>query len=145
VINRDPIEHCDFDICLLGECDEIASWLSDRLGWDLPGRHQNFAEPVRVGESHVWAWPGANLDHRWVRRILEGDEEEEEEEGDEEEIEGEGTNVNDEGSEREKEKQGMLLEVPSAAIARARIAESSRESSAAGSEISAGSKRQREE
>ncbi|KAI5963549.1 uncharacterized protein KGF55_002429 [Candida pseudojiufengensis] len=38
LINKDPINHCQFDVSLLGFCDDIASFLCNELGndWDLP-------------------------------------------------------------------------------------------------------------
>lgn len=33
LINRDPINHCNFDVSLLGYCDEIAKLLETRLEW----------------------------------------------------------------------------------------------------------------
>lgn len=42
LINRDPIDHCNFDISLLGYCDDVAALVSHRLGddWKLP--HKDF-------------------------------------------------------------------------------------------------------
>ncbi|KAK6463724.1 DHS-like NAD/FAD-binding domain-containing protein [Scheffersomyces coipomensis] len=44
LINKDPIDHCNFDISLLGYCDDVASYLANELGegWDLP--HEKFNE-----------------------------------------------------------------------------------------------------
>lgn len=38
LINRDPIDHCQFDVSLLGYCDDVAAFLANRLGtgWELP-------------------------------------------------------------------------------------------------------------
>ncbi|RLV93418.1 NAD-dependent protein deacetylase HST1 [Spathaspora sp. JA1] len=46
LINKDPIDHCNFDVSLLGYCDEVASYISNELGdsWELP--HENF-ESIR--------------------------------------------------------------------------------------------------
>lgn len=37
LLNRDPIDHCSFDVTLLGYCDDAASYLCNRLGeeWNL--------------------------------------------------------------------------------------------------------------
>lgn len=32
LINKDPIEHCSFDVSLLGYCDDVASYLCDKIG-----------------------------------------------------------------------------------------------------------------
>ncbi|ODV77949.1 SIR2-domain-containing protein [Suhomyces tanzawaensis NRRL Y-17324] len=42
LINKDPIDHCNFDVSLLGYCDDVASYLASRLGksWDIP--HKDF-------------------------------------------------------------------------------------------------------
>ncbi|KAG0143240.1 hypothetical protein CROQUDRAFT_661478 [Cronartium quercuum f. sp. fusiforme G11] len=87
LINREPISHCDFDICLLGNADIVVSELCRRLeatdeGWD-PDTMRRFerrtiappcdrpavpssVEPVRLGRSHVWLFEGANDTHRWL-------------------------------------------------------------------------------
>lgn len=38
LINRDPIDHCNFDVSLLGYCDDVASHLCQKLGpkWNIP-------------------------------------------------------------------------------------------------------------
>ena len=38
LLNKDPINHCQFDVSLLGYCDDIASYIANELGesWDLP-------------------------------------------------------------------------------------------------------------
>lgn len=38
LINRDPIGHCNFDVSLLGYCDEVVSYMANKLGvgWELP-------------------------------------------------------------------------------------------------------------
>lgn len=38
LINKDPIDHCNFDVSLLGYCDEVISFIADKLGddWKLP-------------------------------------------------------------------------------------------------------------
>lgn len=33
LINRDPITHCNFDVSLLGYCDDVAELLERKLGW----------------------------------------------------------------------------------------------------------------
>ncbi|CAI5757116.1 unnamed protein product [Candida verbasci] len=43
LINRDPINHCNFDVSLLGYCDDVASYISNKLGneWNLPHEKYN--------------------------------------------------------------------------------------------------------
>lgn len=112
VINRDPIQHANFDIHLLGDGDTIVQHLCDRLAqaeaeaqagataaepapsappasapgaaWDLArvpvqakplavagagGQARGVVTPERVGDSHVWLFPGADREHRWVRAV----------------------------------------------------------------------------
>ena len=131
VINRDPIQHANFDIHLLGDADAIVQHLCDRLAqassatdtatappptatptpnaWDLarvpvqakpPAQNGSSTPavivPERVGDSHVWLFPGADPEHRWVQAVRrafggeESGESGEEEEEEEEEEEGEG-------------------------------------------------------
>lgn len=48
LINRDPINHSEFDIELLGYCDQAISWLcGDQLHWEIP--HPNFHSIVDSG------------------------------------------------------------------------------------------------
>ena len=145
LINRDPVGHHNFDVCLLGDGDTIVRWLCDELAkpprrgegekkeeveeeealalalkkkWSLDERvplppHAAAAaaqpklldsssaavaaassnpnskaveeeeeeeeegatrssvpiEPEQVGQSHVWLFPGANRDSRWVEAV----------------------------------------------------------------------------
>ncbi|KAK6197543.1 DHS-like NAD/FAD-binding domain-containing protein [Scheffersomyces amazonensis] len=43
LINKDPINHCNFDVSLLGYCDDVASYLSNELGptWDIDHEKYN--------------------------------------------------------------------------------------------------------
>lgn len=43
LINKDLITHCNFDVSLLGYCDEVVSYVADKLGveWDLPHKDYN--------------------------------------------------------------------------------------------------------
>jgi NAD-dependent histone deacetylase SIR2 len=45
LINRDPITHCNFDVSLLGYCDDVAELLERKLGWKTEGE-----DKVRVVE-----------------------------------------------------------------------------------------------
>lgn len=36
LINRDPVKHAEFDLSLLGYCDEIAGLVTKRCGWAIP-------------------------------------------------------------------------------------------------------------
>ncbi|KAM0786525.1 hypothetical protein ACM66B_001983 [Microbotryomycetes sp. NB124-2] len=88
LINRDPVSHHNFDVVLLGDGDTIVKHLVHKLGseWSLPVPRQlqdkpvqdsadatavAMIEPERVAESHVWLYPGANRDHRWVQLVQE--------------------------------------------------------------------------
>ena len=32
LLNKDPINHCQFDVSLLGYCDDVASYIANELG-----------------------------------------------------------------------------------------------------------------
>ncbi|KAI6010913.1 DHS-like NAD/FAD-binding domain-containing protein [Pisolithus orientalis] len=94
LINRTPIRHINPDVVLLGNADDIVQYLCERLHWELPpptpqhglqldvpvplgknGKRSStemmgIAEPVRVGESHVWLFQGAE-GGKWVEDIRE--------------------------------------------------------------------------
>lgn len=55
LINRTPITHVAMDVMLLGDSDRVVQYLDERLS-DTP----SMDEPRRVGESHVWLFPGAD-------------------------------------------------------------------------------------
>lgn len=40
LINRDPVRHAEFDISLLGYCDDIATMIAQKCGWKIP--HQKW-------------------------------------------------------------------------------------------------------
>lgn len=46
LINKDPIGHCNFDVSLLGYCDEVVSYLCNKLGegWSIP--HEDYKRLV---------------------------------------------------------------------------------------------------
>lgn len=46
LINKDPIQHCNFDVSLLGYCDDVVSYLCHQLGraWDID--HPEYGELV---------------------------------------------------------------------------------------------------
>ncbi|KAF2274572.1 NAD-dependent histone deacetylase SIR2 [Westerdykella ornata] len=56
-INRDPVNHINFDITLLGDCDTIVAELARRAGWELKHRmlpEEQKVDIVPVGEDgHV--------------------------------------------------------------------------------------------
>ncbi|BGP25611.1 NAD-dependent deacetylase sirtuin 1 [Rhodotorula toruloides] len=139
LINRDPVPHQNFDVCLLGDGDTIVRWLCEELNkttlqdeadeekkeevkkqWDLDSRvpvhlpehklppsassaadaqpddaappHPSLPAttpstasitPEQVGHSHVWLFPGANRESRWVQsvRVAYGSDREDSEEG----------------------------------------------------------------
>ncbi|GAA99287.1 uncharacterized protein L969DRAFT_48203 [Mixia osmundae IAM 14324] len=45
LINRDPTPHVNFDVCLLGDCDVVVSWLCDQL--------------AKAGSEDIWRLPSA--------------------------------------------------------------------------------------
>jgi len=54
LINRTPIQHMAMDVMLLGDSDRVVQYLDERLS-----DTSTMDEPIRVGESHVWLFPGA--------------------------------------------------------------------------------------
>lgn len=90
LINRTPVLHLAMDIQLLGNSDEIVDHLCKRLDWQLPlpepskevvGQESAATEmvteqarsvsdiatskdiqPQRLGDSHIWLFPGAEAD-----------------------------------------------------------------------------------
>ncbi|AMD19061.1 HBR160Wp [Eremothecium sinecaudum] len=36
LINRDPVKHAEFDLSLLGLCDDVAALIASKCGWDIP-------------------------------------------------------------------------------------------------------------
>ncbi|WFD39681.1 NAD-dependent histone deacetylase sir2 [Malassezia japonica] len=72
LLNRTPITHMAMDVMLLGDSDGIVQYLGKELGWE--GSHSD-AQPERVGESHVYKFPGA--DGGWYVDQLEGRDEDE--------------------------------------------------------------------
>lgn len=36
LINRDPVKHAEFDLNLLGFCDDVAALVAQKCGWDIP-------------------------------------------------------------------------------------------------------------
>lgn len=36
LINRDPVKHAEFDLNLLGFCDDVATYVAQKCGWDIP-------------------------------------------------------------------------------------------------------------
>ncbi|GAA6019843.1 hypothetical protein JCM11491_004838, partial [Sporobolomyces phaffii] len=124
LINRDPVSHHNFDICLLGDGDTVVEYLCARLDeahlghveeeeqgapvaaahddddeWNLarrvpvqpkkvepaatsaqpPSESQPLGppttdgtttvDPERVSTSHVWLFPGANRDAKWIELV----------------------------------------------------------------------------
>ncbi|KAF7309793.1 Deacetylase sirtuin-type domain-containing protein [Mycena indigotica] len=92
LINKTPIRHINPDIVLLGDADDIILHLCSRLGWELPlstaeaglkpallresTRKRSTAdlhaqqEPRRIGNSHIWAFEGAE-GGEWLQQIEE--------------------------------------------------------------------------
>ncbi|GAA5871835.1 hypothetical protein JCM16303_000892 [Sporobolomyces ruberrimus] len=122
LINRDPVSHHNFDLCLLGDGDTVVKYLCERLQeahlgkaeenvkgeeegdeWDLEtkvpvqskkkdkdhhGQNDGAAPPLPVGNateattapsdavtpervstSHVWLFPGANKEAKWIQMV----------------------------------------------------------------------------
>ncbi|CAK9436069.1 uncharacterized protein LODBEIA_P06270 [Lodderomyces beijingensis] len=77
LINKDPIDHCNFDVSLLGYCDDVAALISHRLGddWSLP--HEQY-EKIRLSngenlrielvDSHLREYEIVNLDQEQVMK-----------------------------------------------------------------------------
>ncbi|CCE61173.1 hypothetical protein TPHA_0A00880 [Tetrapisispora phaffii CBS 4417] len=42
LINKDPVNHANFDLSLLGYCDDVVAYISKLLKWDIP--HKNWKE-----------------------------------------------------------------------------------------------------
>ncbi|AGO12344.1 AaceriAEL013Cp [[Ashbya] aceris (nom. inval.)] len=42
LINRDPVKHAEFDLTLLGLCDDVAALIAQKCGWDIP--HENWPQ-----------------------------------------------------------------------------------------------------
>lgn len=61
LINRTPVHHVAMDVMLLGDADDVVSYLSAELGWPLPRARRDVAAPERVGESHVWRFASADV------------------------------------------------------------------------------------
>lgn len=53
LINRDNIHHCNFDVSLLGYCDDVVSYLCDRLGNDWNIDHPDYKKLAREGNLVV--------------------------------------------------------------------------------------------
>ena len=41
LINRDPVKHAEFDLSLLGYCDDIAAMVAQKCGWTIPHKKWN--------------------------------------------------------------------------------------------------------
>lgn len=57
LINRDPISHCNFDVNLLGFCDEVVSYLCEKLGdeWDID--HEQYQELIGEDRQNLVLTP----------------------------------------------------------------------------------------
>lgn len=60
LINRTPITHMALDVMLLGDSDGVVQYLEERLYGPCPDTRP-MDEPRRVGDSHIWLFPGAEL------------------------------------------------------------------------------------
>jgi len=71
LINKTPVTHVNPDVILLGDADGIIKYLSLELGWSLPAVDavpEGVNQPIRVGDSHVWLFEGAEGGN-WVERF----------------------------------------------------------------------------
>lgn len=41
LINRDPVKHAEFDVNLLGYCDDVATLIAQKCSWDIPHERWN--------------------------------------------------------------------------------------------------------
>lgn len=53
LINKDPIHHCNFDVSLLGFCDDVVSYLCEQLGSDWDIDHPDYKRLVGDGTNLV--------------------------------------------------------------------------------------------
>ena len=60
-ISREPVQHVDFDVQLLGNCDDVVVELARRAGWDL--KHEMVDQKVKMSVEGV-----EEYGHRWVVR-----------------------------------------------------------------------------
>ncbi|KAI5284511.1 NAD-dependent histone deacetylase sir2, partial [Ascosphaera acerosa] len=65
-INRDPVDHLDFDIDMLGNCDTVVAELCRRAGWDLrhemiPKHEQVTVTPAEDRESRFFFTTAASM------------------------------------------------------------------------------------
>lgn len=63
-ISREPIEHVNFDVQLLGQCDAVVSELCRRVGWEL--KHEMIPPDFAVSVEEF-----ENSGHRWIVRAKE--------------------------------------------------------------------------
>ncbi|MCO5566151.1 hypothetical protein L7F22_019827 [Adiantum nelumboides] len=110
LINRTPVLHLAMDIQLLGNGDEIVDYLCKRLDWQLPmpkpskdvvgqdsaaidmaakeevpapgtATTEGNIQPERLGDSHIWLFPGAEADELKEMYAAESEDEEEDKVG----------------------------------------------------------------
>jgi hypothetical protein len=106
-INLTPVTHVKPDISLLGDADSIVTYLSDRLGWDLPVPSE--AKPVKIPlEDAKWLHGDGDWSHLHMLRSKSAPEDEDEDEDEERGEEGgeEGEGVKDEDGESGNEVDG---------------------------------------
>lgn len=63
LINKDPIDHCNFDVSLMGFCDDVASYICNLMGpeWDIP--HPKYDE-IRGPGGRNLVFDGQDLEFR---------------------------------------------------------------------------------
>lgn len=64
-ISREPARHINFDIQLLGFCDDVVSELSRRAGWTIPHGEFDGTAKAEVEGHHE----GGEVGHFWHVRI----------------------------------------------------------------------------
>jgi NAD-dependent histone deacetylase SIR2 len=60
-VSREPIQHVDFDVQLLGNCDDVVVELARRTGWEL--KHEMVDQRVKMSVEGV-----EEYEHRWMVR-----------------------------------------------------------------------------
>lgn len=71
LINKDPVKHAEFDLTLLGYCDDIAAYIAKKCGWSIPHKDWPTLKNKKIecvekdkGVYLVGTPPLASLDHK---------------------------------------------------------------------------------
>jgi hypothetical protein len=66
------------DLALLGDCDKIIEWIQQELEKDTDpatatagAKLPSIPPPKQLFDEiqHIWAYEGANLDHKWIGKV----------------------------------------------------------------------------